>query len=90
MGLGTTERGLANTVTADWSEASINFPASSAADAASSLLWSPDEEGVASPRRVKRRISKVPFKVLDAPALQDDFYLHVEVGLAGMQGMLPT
>jgi len=25
----------------------------------------------------KRRISKVPFKVLDAPALQDDFYLNL-------------
>lgn len=30
-----------------------------------------------SPRRVLRKISKKPFKVLDAPALQDDFYLNV-------------
>jgi cell division cycle 20-like protein 1 (cofactor of APC complex) len=25
----------------------------------------------------QRKISKVPFKVLDAPALQDDFYLNL-------------
>lgn len=25
----------------------------------------------------KRRVAKVPFKVLDAPALQDDFYLNL-------------
>lgn len=30
-----------------------------------------------SPPKRKRRISKVPFKVLDAPALQDDFYLNL-------------
>jgi cell division cycle 20-like protein 1 (cofactor of APC complex) len=29
------------------------------------------------PPKRKRRISKVPFKVLDAPALQDDFYLNL-------------
>lgn len=32
---------------------------------------------MASPQKRKRRISKVPFKVLDAPALQDDFYLNL-------------
>ena len=32
---------------------------------------------MASPPKRKRRISKVPFKVLDAPALQDDFYLNL-------------
>lgn len=32
---------------------------------------------VATPPKRKRRISKVPFKVLDAPALQDDFYLNL-------------
>lgn len=32
---------------------------------------------VAAPSKRKRRISKVPFKVLDAPALQDDFYLNL-------------
>jgi cell division cycle 20-like protein 1 (cofactor of APC complex) len=32
---------------------------------------------LAVPSKRKRRISKVPFKVLDAPALQDDFYLNL-------------
>lgn len=32
---------------------------------------------MAAPPKRKRRISKVPFKVLDAPALQDDFYLNL-------------
>ena len=32
---------------------------------------------MAAPSKRKRRISKVPFKVLDAPALQDDFYLNL-------------
>lgn len=30
-----------------------------------------------SPRRVTRKISKTPFKVLDAPELEDDFYLNL-------------
>jgi hypothetical protein len=30
-----------------------------------------------SPRKAKRKIAKTPFKVLDAPALQDDFYLNL-------------
>ena len=30
-----------------------------------------------SPRKPIRKISKVPFKVLDAPELQDDFYLNL-------------
>eukprot|EP00040_Diaphanoeca_grandis_P023268 m.126247 g.126247 ORF g.126247 m.126247 type:complete len:490 (+) comp29192_c0_seq1:441-1910(+) len=30
-----------------------------------------------SPRKTPRKISKVPFKVLDAPDLQDDFYLNL-------------
>eukprot|EP00041_Stephanoeca_diplocostata_P026088 m.695595 g.695595 ORF g.695595 m.695595 type:complete len:369 (+) comp22889_c0_seq8:235-1341(+) len=30
-----------------------------------------------SPRRTPRKIPKVPFKVLDAPDLQDDFYLNL-------------
>eukprot|EP00941_MAST-03F_sp_MAST-3F-sp1_P005187 g5187.t1 len=29
------------------------------------------------PIKTKRKIAKVPFKVLDAPALQDDFYLNL-------------
>jgi cell division cycle 20-like protein 1 (cofactor of APC complex) len=32
---------------------------------------------LASPRKAKRKIAKVPFKVLDAPSLQDDFYLNL-------------
>eukprot|EP00825_Cyclidium_porcatum_P044481 TRINITY_DN6541_c0_g1_i1.p1 TRINITY_DN6541_c0_g1~~TRINITY_DN6541_c0_g1_i1.p1 ORF type:complete len:566 (-),score=104.62 TRINITY_DN6541_c0_g1_i1:424-2121(-) len=28
-------------------------------------------------KKTKRKISKIPFKVLDAPALQDDFYLNL-------------
>jgi len=30
-----------------------------------------------NPRKVPRKISKVPFKILDAPQLQDDFYLNL-------------
>ncbi|KAJ3215536.1 hypothetical protein HK099_006313 [Clydaea vesicula] len=30
-----------------------------------------------SPRKIPRHISKVPYKVLDAPDLQDDFYLNL-------------
>ncbi len=30
-----------------------------------------------SPRKTPRAVSKVPFKVLDAPELQDDFYLNL-------------
>ena len=36
-----------------------------------------ESEGVLGPMKKERKISKVPFKVLDAPALQDDFYLNV-------------
>lgn len=32
---------------------------------------------LSSPQKRTRRIQKVPFKVLDAPALQDDFYLNL-------------
>jgi cell division cycle 20-like protein 1 (cofactor of APC complex) len=32
---------------------------------------------MSTPTKRKRRIAKVPFKVLDAPALQDDFYLNL-------------
>ena len=32
---------------------------------------------LASPQKHNRKIPKVPFKVLDAPALQDDFYLNL-------------
>ncbi|XP_024527053.1 protein FIZZY-RELATED 1 [Selaginella moellendorffii] len=30
-----------------------------------------------SPVKLQRKVSRVPFKVLDAPALQDDFYLNL-------------
>ncbi|KAK9807688.1 hypothetical protein WJX72_006157 [[Myrmecia] bisecta] len=30
-----------------------------------------------SPKRAARKIARMPFKVLDAPALQDDFYLNL-------------
>ena len=30
-----------------------------------------------APYKQQRKIAKVPFKVLDAPALQDDFYLNL-------------
>ena len=36
-----------------------------------------DEEQVIIPKKKQRRIPKIPFKVLDAPALQDDFYLNL-------------
>jgi cell division cycle 20-like protein 1 (cofactor of APC complex) len=36
-----------------------------------------EEEQLLTPLRSERKISRVPFKVLDAPALQDDFYLNV-------------
>eukprot|EP00873_Tetraselmis_striata_P009134 jgi/Tetstr1/429398/TSEL_019310.t1 len=32
---------------------------------------------VGSPRRTVRKIARAPFKVLDAPCLQDDFYLNL-------------
>jgi cell division cycle 20-like protein 1 (cofactor of APC complex) len=32
---------------------------------------------MAAPQKRRRKIAKVPFKVLDAPALQDDFYLNL-------------
>ncbi len=36
-----------------------------------------EDEQLLAPVREDRKISRVPFKVLDAPALQDDFYLNV-------------
>lgn len=42
-----------------------------------SPLGSASERLLSSPRKAKRKIAKVPFKVLDAPALQDDFYLNL-------------
>lgn len=36
-----------------------------------------DEDSVIVPKNKHRKIPKIPFKVLDAPALQDDFYLNL-------------
>ena len=36
-----------------------------------------DEDRVVLPKRQKRIISKIPYKVLDAPSLQDDYYLNL-------------
>lgn len=41
-----------------------------------------------SPRKAPRAVSKVPFKVLDAPDLADDFYLNlVDWGNSGLLGV---
>jgi len=42
-----------------------------------SPLGTPSQSLFSSPLKTKRKIAKVPFKVLDAPALQDDFYLNL-------------
>lgn len=39
--------------------------------------FSEENQGILSPSKFNRNISKSPFKVLDAPGLQDDFYLNV-------------
>lgn len=36
-----------------------------------------EENLLTAPYKQQRKIPKVPFKVLDAPALQDDFYLNL-------------
>ncbi len=36
-----------------------------------------EEDLLTAPYKQQRNIPKVPFKVLDAPALQDDFYLNL-------------
>ena len=41
------------------------------------LIGAESQRLLTSPRRAPRKIPKVPFKVLDAPALQDDFYLNL-------------
>jgi len=42
-----------------------------------SPVGSESQRVLCSPRKVPRKISTVPYKVLDAPALQDDFYLNL-------------
>ena len=39
--------------------------------------FTPESNEIIEPIRESRKISRIPFKVLDAPALQDDFYLNV-------------
>ena len=44
------------------------------------ILWNViffSSQMLLSPRRVTRKIPKTPFKVLDAPDLQDDYYLNL-------------
>lgn len=36
-----------------------------------------DEEDMILPKNKQRNIPKMPYKVLDAPALQDDYYLNL-------------
>lgn len=36
-----------------------------------------DHPVIQSSTKLNRKIAKVPFKVLDAPQLQDDFYLNL-------------
>ena len=43
----------------------------------SSAVSQTAEALLASPMRTQRKVSKVPYKVLDAPSLQDDFYLNL-------------
>lgn len=42
-----------------------------------SPLGAKSQEILRSPRKIPRKISRVPYKVLDAPELQDDFYLNL-------------
>ncbi|KAJ3340025.1 substrate-specific activator of APC-dependent proteolysis [Gonapodya sp. JEL0774] len=49
----------------------------------SSLLSSRAQAILAAPRKVSRPIARVPYKVLDAPELQDDFYLNLVDWSAG-------
>lgn len=42
-----------------------------------SPVGSDSQRVLCSPRKAPRKISTVPYKVLDAPALQDDFYLNL-------------
>lgn len=36
-----------------------------------------DSDNVIVPKTKQRQIPKIPFKVLDAPALKDDYYLNL-------------
>jgi cell division cycle 20-like protein 1 (cofactor of APC complex) len=36
-----------------------------------------EDQLLSAPYTKQRKIAKTPFKVLDAPALQDDFYLNL-------------
>ncbi|KAI6654936.1 hypothetical protein LOD99_2815 [Oopsacas minuta] len=58
---------------------SLSRPSSGFCPTASSLspLTPSSQKLLLSPKRVTRKISKTPFKVLDAPELQDDYYLNL-------------
>ena len=58
---------------------SLSRPSSGFSPNASSLspLTPSSQKLLLSPKRVTRKISKTPFKVLDAPELQDDYYLNL-------------
>lgn len=43
----------------------------------SPVRMSSNQRLMSMPQKQKRKVSKVPFKVLDAPALADDFYLNL-------------
>ncbi|XP_048006051.1 fizzy-related protein homolog isoform X1 [Leguminivora glycinivorella] len=42
-----------------------------------SAISTPSQKLLWAPRKTMRKISRIPFKVLDAPELQDDFYLNL-------------
>jgi cell division cycle 20-like protein 1 (cofactor of APC complex) len=54
----------------------LNFNASSELYSLSPIKYS-SQRMLLSPQRVPRAVAKVPYKVLDAPDLADDFYLNL-------------
>ena len=53
------------------------FGSSSSSGAAFAATGSPARRSLLSPKKPVRKISKTPYKILDAPALQDDYYLNL-------------
>jgi hypothetical protein len=43
----------------------------------SSVIGAESQRLLASPARAQRQIPKLPYKVLDAPQLKDDYYLNL-------------
>ncbi|KAF4117942.1 fizzy-related protein homolog [Onychostoma macrolepis] len=54
-----------------------SLPDNSVSPYSLSPVSSNSQKLLCSPRKPMRKISKIPFKVLDAPELQDDFYLNL-------------